>query len=509
MQRTSGILAGLIAAFGDQPLVFRWAAAAFSLASLVLVYLIVHNVSGQAPAAFAAIVFAMVSSDPGTGGEGANREIYMNLLILGSWYCALRWAGTNGPPIRERGIVADPSPDDAPAPAAGRLPNSSWLVFAGALLGLASSVKTIVAIQWFFLAAWATWVAAGSVAPGRRLRVAVKSWLALGIPPAALWTATLAYFWASGRAADFIDAVFLFNVGYSEGGDGFFQRFALFFRPPRHPFVFDSAFPVWVGAAIGAVVLLWRSVAGRSATAGLLLCLLISSYLAVCMPGRFWPHYYYLLIAPAVITVAHTTWTVSFAGNRLGHRPFASKPGFVVLCAALALLVFAAEYRYYLAQPPFGITVTRYNSRDFWGRAQGENVRRVTTPEDRVFVYGNEAEIYYYSDRRCASRYTMLTGLSEGMAGAEKRRGILMEELRASPPRLILLLFDQQPFEEWLGFLREHYGEPVAWDFHDRTGKPIMAVLARKDQPIQSLDWNWDRSAVGGWHLGAEPPQSR
>ncbi len=53
--------------------------------------------------------------------------------------------------------------------------------------------------------------------------------------------------------------------------------------------------------------------------------------------------------------------------------------------------------------------------------------------------------------------------------------------------------------------MSEYYGEPIGWDFHDRTGEPIMFVLARKDDPVPVSDenfWDWDRSEVGGWVLG-------
>jgi hypothetical protein len=152
--------------------------------------------------------------------------------------------------------------------------------------------------------------------------------------------------------------------------------------------------------------------------------------------------------------------------------------------------------------------VNRYNSRDFWGRAQGHNLRRVTNPDDVVFVYGNDAEIYYYSQRRCASRFTMITGVQAAYSGVETRRRILMDELRANRPRVILLLFDEPPFPEWLAFLQEHYTEPVGVDYHDRTGEPILLVLARKDAPIESIDWDWDRSAVGGWFRGEKAPSN-
>jgi len=172
-----------------------------------------------------------------------------------------------------------------------------------------------------------------------------------------------------------------------------------------------------------------------------------------------------------------------------------------VMFIALTCTVFS-QYRHYLSQPLFGLTVNRFNSRDFWGRAQGENVASVTDLGDKIFVFGNDAEIYYYANRRCASRYTMITGLSGTLPGADRRRQILLDDLRKDPPRLILVLFDEDPFPEWLAFLREFYTDPIGVDLHDRTHQPILFILAHKDRPIRVLDWNWDRATVNGWAIG-------
>ena len=56
---------------------------------------------------------------------------------------------------------------------------------------------------------------------------------------------------------------------------------------------------------------------------------------------------------------------------------------------------------------------------------------------------------------------------------------------------------DEPPFPAWQAFLKEHYGEPIGWDFHDKTGEPIMFVLCRNDRPVRDIDWNWDRSMIG------------
>ena len=100
----------------------------------------------------------------------------------------------------------------------------------------------------------------------------------------------------------------------------------------------------------------------------------------------------------------------------------------------------------------------------------------------------------------------MITGLQTGYAGVDERRRTLIAELRERRPRLILLLFDERhPWDEWVAFLDQHYGQPIGWDLHDKTGEPILAVLARKDKPVEEIDWNWDRSEVGGWMLGDRP----
>lgn len=508
------MLTGVIAIFGDAPHVFRWTACAFSLVSLTLIFDIARRVAGRSAGVVAALLFALVSSDPGTAGEGCQREIYMNTLILAAW-----WFSWRAFQPRRNG------PSDGPL--------MIEIVIAGAALGVASTLKTVVAVHWVLLLGWLLWMTLNQC-NAARFRRSVASIAAFGAGPAIIWLTSFAYFAATGRWDEFLDAVFLFNVGYSESS-GLLSRFAEFFAPlwhrfiaptnppPRFPFTFDSALPLWILGFVSTpaltVVCILRprrvdECGPASCCTGLqsapptcgtdfssvrrnayfLLALVAASYLAVCLPGRFWPHYYHLMIPPLVLVTA-------IAPIALCQRW--ARPTVCVVTMALILAGTAYfQYRHYLSQPLFDLTVNRFNSRDFWGRAQGENVASVTHPDDKIFVFGNDAEIYYYANRRCASRYTMLTGVSARMPGADRRRQLLLDDLRRDPPRLILVLFDEPPFQEWLDFLNEHYGDPVGWDFHDRTRKPILFVLARKDRPVKSINWDWDRAFVNGWAIG-------
>ena len=488
------LFAGAIKIFGDSPLVFRWLATAFSIATLVLVFAILRRISGRPAALLGAIIFAVVSSDPGTGGEGANREIYMNTFILAAWWLALRgWAD-----VCE---IAPLIPKDKSAPHFFYGPCSPgqqllFTFFAGLALGVASLLKINVAVYWVVLAAWVV-VKAWTYYPAARFKYATMAWTAFAAGPVLIWALTIGYFAMTNRFNEFLEAVFVANLGYAQTGESFFHRFWLFFDPPRFQHIFESAFPLWLGAAAALAWLLTTAIVRPVAPIVQIAALVLAAYIAICLPGRFWPHYYYLLIPPSVIAVSLFMVALLHSSAELITRRKRTAAVAVAASGLLVAVLMAGEYKHYLSKKGLDITLPRYNTRDFWGKAHGENVARVTSPGDSVFVYGSDAAIYYYSKRKCASRYTMITGLHPAMRGSDLRRQTLISELRAAPPRLILVVFDQEPFDEWKAFLREQYTEqPVGWDYHDETREPIMFVLARKDAPIEAIDWNWDRSQV-------------
>lgn len=461
--------------FGDESEVFRWLAMTFSLVSLLAIFMIARRSAGDCAALVAVVLWAMVSSDPGSAGEGCNREIFMNTFVLAGWLCILQ--GMDAKAHRR----------------------FHWLVLAGVLLALGSLIKTVLVVPWLALALWL-----GAVTyrdrEADRIRHSLLSVLWFAAGPVAVWGATLGYFAGTGRLSAFVDAVFLFNLSYSGAGDGSRAGVIAFFNNPRFPNVFDSALPLWITGGLGLIVHLVGWLRHNSRCAALLVLMTAAMFVAVCMPAQYWPHYYYLLVPCMVLSAACATSPWNIATPRQATTPLTRRQRTATFSsgAAIAGLLLVTQAQGYLTKPALEITVDRYKTRDFWGRAQGRNVARVTDPTDSVFVFGNDPGVYYYSGRRCASRYTMITGLHESYEGAQGRREILMQELRTNPPRIMLVLFDEPAFPEWVTFLKEYYeSEPSGWDFHDIKGTPIMLVLARKNTPIQPIDWDWDRSMIG------------
>lgn len=477
--------------FGSAPIVFRMMALAASLVSLGLVQSIARRIGGVSAGVMACVLFALASADPGTAGEGCNRELFMTPLILAAWALML-------------------SP---------RL-SSARLFIAGAMLGLASVLKTVVAAHWLVGAGWlmifacadgGVSAADGSSSPPGLARDYPRRWrrlLLFGAGPAMIWIGTSLYFALTGRLSEFMDAVFRFNIEYVAATESLLARFRGFFQPERHPFLFDSAAAVWYGGSIGVLFLMvqaWRgraakqtSDSGDDAFAGPLAIVALSagSYVAVCIPQQFWPHYYYLMIAPLTIAAAAvaTSAAAAMAETAGSARWRGTLPGKLILMS-LPLWLGWTQMRDYVLQSPLGITARRYNSRDFWAQAHGLKVRSVTDPEDTIFVFGSDAGIYYYSQRRCASRYTMMKALEPTYADAPRRQQLLMDDLRRNPPRVILIV-DATPFPEWERFVRENY-EFAGADHHDH--KPdviILLALADRRRPIREIVWEWDRGLV-------------
>ncbi|MCH7814530.1 MAG: glycosyltransferase family 39 protein, partial [Planctomycetes bacterium] len=200
------LFAAVVGVFGNDPLVFRWMAVAASLVTMVLLFAVARRAGGRPAAYLAAGLFALCSADPGMAGEGCNRELFMNPFALAAVWLLLR---------RE-------------------MPSRRDVVLAGLMLGLASTIKTIVAAQWAVLCLWLVVRAWRSAEPERRLRAAAVALLAFGVGPLAVWFAAVGHYVANGRVVEFWEAAFLFNLEYMGTEGGYGQRFLDFFRAPIH-----------------------------------------------------------------------------------------------------------------------------------------------------------------------------------------------------------------------------------------------------------------------------------
>ncbi|MCP4592298.1 MAG: hypothetical protein GY842_16315 [bacterium] len=438
------LLAGVTSLWGSGPEVYRTFALVLVLGSMFGVFELARRWFNRPAAWTATLLFAIASSDPGIAGEGCNREIHMNALLVASWWLL----------------------------ACGRA-TIWWRIFvAGLLLGLASVVKTVVAVHWLALTPAVAMLAIREREQDRR--AALRGLAAFAAGPAVVWGVVFGYFAIDGRASNLLDSAFVENLAYSGGGHGLPHRLVAFFlqNGAMRGVVFGFAPALWLAGIAGLVAFAWRRDMLRSA---LLAAWVLGSYMAVCLPGKFWPHYYMLMLPPMVLLAAGLV-------DRLGEcRPALSTAASAVLLLGLS----ATQLTGYLLVAPERIAHHRYGDRMTWVRDQAQRVAEVTAPEDSIYVWGFDAGFYYYSGRHCATRYTMNTALLGHSKPALARRHTLARDLARSRPRLILIPFSQHhPPAELLGFIQDHKYVSVA-----RTQR--MEVLCDLKRPIEVIDWTW------------------
>ena len=138
-----------------------------------------------------------------------------------------------------------------------------------------------------------------------------------------------------------------------------------------------------------------------SAVLGLLW--LATSAVAVASGGRFFGHYFHLILAPLCLLAAP-----SF--HRFWCKGSAYRVPLAVLCAlpALFFFVLSSVGRPLAAaldesEPPYGDVATR--------------IAAITAPDDRIFVWGNSPQLYVLARRPMGTRFSFcnyMTGESPG-----------------------------------------------------------------------------------------------
>lgn len=271
----------------------------------------------------------------------------------------------------------------------------SWFLLAGALGGLAMLTKQVAVWNLLALAVVAS-VWRPRAAGGGWPSVFPALWLLTG---AAAMTALVALpFVAAGALDDLVYANISYNwlyVGALSFGQRLFQMgaFLLLF--------FGVAAPLVAGALAG-LLLAWRR---RNRTAHYLLVLwALASVAGVASGGQFFPHYFmHLLPAMAVLTAV-----VIYERFRARDIRLIGKPALLVTALLIAISLGTNAILYFTPEEAQQRVYTPIFYQEEWessSRALATYVAERTGPEDTIFNFGRESQIYFYADRRPAARY--------------------------------------------------------------------------------------------------------
>jgi 4-amino-4-deoxy-L-arabinose transferase-like glycosyltransferase len=430
---------------GDPLVAIRVAGALFAAGSALALFALTRALLGALTGAVAALVLVFASADPMIQGAAANTEIFMVPWILAAALLTLKILGAERPPV-------------------------GTSVAIGLALGVATAFKQVAAVNVPFLLAVCAWRAPR----GARIAATARFAAAMAAGGLAVWGAILFWFGLRGGLAPALDAILLHNLAYTSDLTSAERWGALRFHvPPLLP----SQGITWALAALGIAALARRA----ERFPALFLCgFAAANALGVSASGFYFPHYFQQLL-PAVAALA----AAAIAG--------AAPRRWRIACGtALALAPLGAVAIEFWRIPPEQASQRIYPGNQFAAmRAIADEIAAETAPDDRVFVFGSEPEIYFYARRAAASRYIFLFPVFSAFADAEQRQAEVIAEVEAAQPAAILWVPLQsffgrgrpQRLTDWTSAYVDAHYQLAAYAFDGADGRPQVRRVASGDDP--------------------------
>ena len=384
--------AELIAGYGRDSIFLMNVAAA--LANLFVCYWAGTLAGGRVTGCFAAAFWAFMSGNLALEGNQPNTEVFMNLFLAAGFALLVRAE-------KNLGFRA--------------------AFLAGVLFAVASLYKQVVVIQPVLLGiAYVLCCERGS------RKKAFANVLIIAATGVAIWGLVVAYFFARGSGDIFIDSVFGYNRYYSSmlshqalhNDEGWMAL-----SPEILTVVFPAVVLTGIGIRRGVVLAPKRHWI-------LLFAYLVSSEIAVLLPGWPFPHYYQLLLPPLAIGAG---WSIQLLKDVLPRTlsPFSNVAGAV----ACAIIVSVQLPNYFM--PAADWSAKKYGDLFVETDQLADKIDNLLSRDETFYEWGNETGLYFATGRRPLSgiifAFPMLGGpLKENLSLR------LVEDLKKAKPDLII-----------------------------------------------------------------------
>jgi hypothetical protein len=415
----------------------------WSAASACALYLVAKRLMRPHWAMVAAGVFAILSAHPIGEGTAANTEIFMLLPLILSVLVFLIW--TEGSQSHATTVTQKPR---------NRGREISLMLGCGGSIGAAIAFKQVAAVNWPLLVCASPFF---FPADGKRARSAVHFaiWSALGI--VSVWLLIAGCFALRGGLGALIYNVLTHNLEYIHATP-WADRLKLCGETLARLSRVQGI--VW-GFALAGVICAAR--ARNKAHFVLLLGWLAASFAAVSASGYYFPHYFQQML-PALVIAASVA-----AESLAGAAWWKGVPGgFRAACVAVMIAVLPVLTWIPLARLSPAQACRRIFPMNIFAEMPqiGGEIARITRPQDRVFVFGAEAEILFYAKRVSATRYIFLFPLYGPYRDARVKQQATAREVASNSPTVVAYfpngLFykpgTEQFFSQWTeSYLREQF----------------------------------------------------
>jgi len=331
-------------------------------------------------------------------------------------------------------------------------------------------------VNWFLLIALYPIFAA----PEKRWRnsFAFTVWSTTGL--FAVAGLIVVYFRMRHGLSEFVDNVFTHNLEYI-GAMTWSDRFQ--FCSDTLARLARTETAVWVFSAVGLIALV---VARKGKWFSFLVGWLITSAIGVSASGYFFPHYFQQLLPPLALVAVFGA--ASLSGLRLWRNTAIAKTLLILLLGILPLITL---WPFWFVYSPADAVRKIYPGNFFAEMPQfSARIAKVTSADQRVFVFGAEPELLFYAQRISATRYIFLFPLYGPYRNAHEKQIAAADEIQQAAPAAVVyvpndLFFSSnsdQYFTKWsLSYLQENFF-PDTWLIKE-TETAAALVPARSDLP--------------------------
>ncbi len=366
-----------------------------AMAALVACYF-AGAAGGRGPLAglVAATLWMLASGDPSIQGNQPNTEVFLNVLLTTAFVIFAR---------AERNRIG-----------------FGGAMLLGVLFTIASFYKQIVIVQAaFFSIAYYF-----CVDPSERRRAFAEIGVVAAIG-ATGWSLLFGYFFFQNRGDAFVDAVFTYNRWYSGHPTRYLSD--LWSWPGLSPDALAVALSIAALALLGLVIGL--RVCPRRGWL-LLLAFGIATYVAVQLPGWFFPHYYQLWLPPLVIGAG---WAVELLQRVLPRRFAWSSYALAGLCCVALVML---EIPCYLT-PAKSWSVQKYGGILLETEKLADRINDLLPPSATFYEWGNETGFYFMTQREPPSGLIFADPMQDGPL-VPRLSAQLLQDLSRNEPELVI-----------------------------------------------------------------------
>lgn len=365
---------------------------------------------GDPAACWTALLFAAICLQPALGACAPNTEAFISWFLAAGAALVLRDRGTRVRPGRWVGV--------------------------GVLFGIATLYKQVALPP-----AAAICLAHMLIPPEGRTRrhAAIEAAVAL-TAALACWGLVATWFAATGRFQLLYDTCVTYSRYYGGSVTNNLRqglRFSRLYPPCARELV-----PLLALIAVGIPAM----ALARRREGLILLAWIIATTLAVAMPGKFFPHYYELWLAPLAVAGGWSAAVWSRAWR--GRSPLLPR----IATGTVLLGLLWMQGHWFTGDLP-----TRGNEKlgDLFMTADntGREITGLLGPGETLFVWGDEPEIYWEAHQRPPTQALWRTHMTQGpMAGQLARQALTA--LQRAPPDMLArwswLGDEHSALEQWM-----------------------------------------------------------